>query len=106
MISPIIQNGVVAGTQNVNLINRGDESRAQVNYQQSQSVVEQQREDAHSTVISSQNSDRTDTRHDARQEGKNKYYNNRKDNKNKGKDDDSFGEVVVKREGGGFDISV
>lgn len=103
MITPIMSNGIIAQTQNVNLVNHVEDSKNQVNYQNSQAVVENQREEAHTTVIVSQESDQTDTRHDAREEGKNKYFNNRGDaKKNK---PEAFG-TVVKKKANGFDISV
>ena len=105
MISPILTNGVVAQTQNVSAINHGDENRTQMNYQHSSVTVENQRETAHSTVTSSQDSSKSGTRHDAREEGKNKYFNNRNDNKKK-KPQEPDGVVVVKKALGGFDMSV
>ena len=99
MITPIMANGVVAQTQNVNIINHGEESKNQVNYQNSQIVVDNQREEAHNTVIASQESDQTDTRHDASEEGKNKYFNNRGEAKKK--KPDTFGQVVKKKGGSG-----
>lgn len=104
MITPIMNNGIVAQTQNVNLINNGEENRNQVNYQQTQVTVDSQREQAHSTVISSQDSAQTNTQHDAREEGRNKYFNNRNDNKKK--KPQPFGTVTKKQGGGGFDMSI
>jgi len=102
MISPLMNNGIVAQTQNVSLINHGDENKGQVNYQNTQVIVDSQRDEAHSTVIASQDSSKSDTRHDAREEGKNKYFNNRYGKK---KEPQSEG-VVVKKSGGGFDMSI
>ena len=104
MISPILSNGIIAQTQNVSAINNGDETRGQVNYQNTQTVVEQRQQEVHSTVIASQDSNKTDTRHDAREEGKNKYVNNRNGEKKKKPVLDEG--VVVKKGGGGFNITV
>jgi len=103
MISPIMAGGIVAQTQNVNLINNGEESRSQINYQHSQVSVDNQREEAHTTVVNSQESDKSDTRHDAREEGRNKYFDNRNKEKKEKPSPDGF---VVKKKGGGFDVSV
>jgi len=103
MISPIMANGIVAQTQNVNLINNGEDQRPQVNYQQAQSSVETKRDIQHSTVISSQDSNKTSTDHDAREEGKNKYFDNRNASKKK---KEEFGSVKKKQGGSGFDISI
>lgn len=102
MITPIMANSVVAQTQNVNIINQGEDTKGQVNYQQSQVIVDSQRDRAHNTVIASQDSDSTDTRHDAKEEGKNKYFNNRKEQKKK---PEEFG-TVVKKGTSGFNVSV
>lgn len=102
MISPILNNGIVAQTQNVSYINNGEENKNQVNYQNSQVVVENQREEAHLTVVASQQSDRSDSRHDAKEEGRNKYFSNRVIKK---KEPQSDG-VVVKKSGSGFDMSI
>lgn len=104
MITPIMANGIVAQTQNVNMINHGDEQKGQVNYQQAQTTVDEKRDEAHTTVISSQDSNRTSTDHDAREEGRNKYFDNR--NTSKKKKSESFGTVVKKQGGSGFDISI
>lgn len=104
MITPIMANGIIAQTQNVNMINHGEESRTQLNYQNTQVTVDNRRDEAHNTVIASQDSNNADTRHDAREEGKNKYFNNRNNNAKK-KNPSSDG-VVVKKQGGGFDMSI
>lgn len=104
MISPLMANGIAMQTQNVNMINHGEESRTQLNYQHTQVTVDNRRDEAHNTVISSQESDGTDTRHDAREEGKNKYFNNR--NNNEKKKNPSPDGVVIKKQGGGFDMSI
>lgn len=104
MITPIMANSVVAQTQNINIINHAEDSKGQVAYQNSQAVVEQQSETAHRTVISSQDSSKTDTRHDASQEGKNKYFSAKDDAKKKKTKE--FGQVVNKNNMGGFNMTV
>ena len=104
MISPIMASGIALQTQNVNMINHGEENRTQLNYEQTQVTVDNRRDEVHNTVISSQESDSTDTRHDARDEGKNKYFNNRNNNAKK-KNPSSDG-VVIKKQGGGFSVSI
>ncbi|MDO4188789.1 MAG: hypothetical protein Q4D29_07340 [Lachnospiraceae bacterium] len=104
MITPIMANGVVAQTQNVNIINNAEDTKTQVAYQNSQVATEQQSEEAHRTVISSQDSNKTDTRHDASEEGKNKYFASKNDGKKKKTQE--FGQVVKKQNMGGFNITV
>lgn len=104
MISPILSNGIIAQTQNVNAINHGEENKGQVTYQHTQATLDTREQEMHSTVVASQDSSKTSTKHDAREEGKNKYMNNRKAGVKK-KPEDSDG-VVVKKGGGGFSISI
>lgn len=105
MISPILSNSVIAQTQNVGAINHGEENRTQLNYQHTNVTVETQRETAHNSVTSSQESSKSGTNHDAKEEGKNKYFNTRSNKKNN-KLQESDGVVVVKKTSGGFDMSV
>lgn len=103
MISPIMANGVVAQTQNVNHVNHVEDAKAQVNYQNSQVIVENRREQAHISVTASQNMAKSDTRHDAKEEGRNKYFNNR----NTKKKTEDIGTVVNKSvKSSGFNVSV
>ena len=103
MISPIMANGVVAQTQNVNHVNHVEDAKSQVNYQNSQVIVENRREQAHNSVTASQNMTKSDTRHDAKEEGRNKYFNNR----NTKKTTEDIGTVVNKSvKSSGFNVSV
>ena len=103
MISPIMSNGVIAQTQNVSQINNNAENHTETIYQHMLSNVEDDSEVARRTVVSSDESGETDTKHDAREEGRNKYSDNR--NGKKKKFDEP--EVAVKKNySGGFDVSV
>lgn len=103
MISPIMNNGIVTQTQNVNIINNNDENRTAVNYQQVLTNVETETETASRVVISSSESTETDTRHDARDEGKNKYVDLRDKSKKKVAAPEGF---VRKSNMGGFDLKI
>lgn len=103
MISPIMSNGVVAQTQNVNYINNNAEHHTDVVYQDMLANVESDSETARRTVIASDDSSETDTRHDAREEGKNKYSDNRDKSKKKLAEPEG---IVKKKYSGGFDISI
>lgn len=103
MISPIVANGVVAQTQNINHVNHIEDVKSQVNYQNSQVIVENRREQAHNTVTASENMAKSDTRHDAKEEGRNKYFNNR----NTKKKTEDAGTIVNKSvRSSGFNVSV
>lgn len=103
MISPIMNNGIVTQTQNVNAINHNEENKNAVNYQQVLTNVEEESETVHRTVISSGESTETDTRHDARDEGKNKYVDLRDKTKKKKVAEEGF---VRKSNMGGFDLKI
>ena len=75
-----------------------------MNYQQAQSIVDNRGDENSRTVISAQDSDATDTRHDAREEGKNKYTDLR--NKNKRKPEVPKEGLVMKKSSGGFDLRI
>lgn len=103
MISPILNNAIIAQTQNVNHISNNAEHRTEINYQQMQTNVQDSSETAHRTVTASNESSESNTQHDARDEGRNKYFDNR--NKDKKKESRPDG-IVKKKDSGGFDFRV
>ena len=103
MISPILNNGIITQTQNVNYINNNAEHRTEINYQHIQTNVQNSSEVAHRTVVASNESAESNTQHDARDEGRNKYFDNR--NKDKKKESKPDG-IVKKKDSGGFDFRV
>lgn len=103
MISPITNNGIISLTQDTHLIRQSEDTRVDVNYINSQSDVEQKGEENAKTVVTADDSSETDTRHDARDEGKNKYIDLRDKNKKKTEPEDG---VVVKKDSGRFDLRI
>ena len=102
MISPVENNGMMLRTQDLSII-RGNEDRAIANQHAIiQNNIDKTGDNAAHQVISKDNSDGADTRHDAREEGKNKYYNNRKKKETAVKREG----VMVKKNPGGFDITI
>lgn len=102
MISPVENNGMMLRTQDFSIM-RGNEDRAIANQHTIiQNDIDKTGENAAHQVLRKDNSDGADTRHDARNEGKNKYYNNRKKKDTAVKKEG----VMVKKSMGGFDITV
>lgn len=105
MISPIESNGMVARTQDYASMRQQDDSKAfgaQLNVQQRMD----ERDAANvRTVRNANDSGKSDTHHDAREEGRNKYFDIRDKKKSK-KDAPVEGKVTLKSEYGGFDFKV
>ena len=103
MISPIENNGMIARVQDYTAMRQQEDIKlnaAQVHIQQE---IDEHGENHVRTVHDSDNSDAADTHHDAREEGRNKYFSNRGDKKDSKAPTD--GKVVVKNKGG-FDLKI
>lgn len=103
MISPIENNGMIARTQDYTSMRVQEDIKLNANQAFIQQEIDESGENHVRTVRESDNSDATDTHHDAREEGRNKYFNNRKNGGNSGMPSD--GRVVVKNKGG-FDLKI
>lgn len=104
MISPIEANGVISRAQDISMIRQNEEDRAAINHSNFQQKFDQEVEQNIRTVRQSDDSAKADTRHDAREKGKNEYTGDGgKKKKRNGTQDD--GKVVVKSPGG-FDIKI
>lgn len=104
MISPIENNGMIARTQDYASIRQQDDVRTSVSQMQIQDRVDERGNENVRTVHHSDDSNQANTHHDAREEGRNKYFNNR-NIKAKKKPEEEDGLVVVKKTGG-FDLKV
>lgn len=103
MITPIQTNGIISLTQDTHIIRNAEDSRPAVDYQNAQALVENRDNQQSKTVVNAEDSSGTDTHHDAREEGKNKYIDLR--DKTKKKEGPKEG-VVVKKTSGGFDLRI
>lgn len=103
MITPIQSNAIISQTSNINMIRQGEDDRPQTNYHNVQNTIEIKEDEKSHEVVSKDNSDGADTRHDARDESKNKYFDMRDKNKKK-KQPDTI--VIKKNSGGGFDFRI
>lgn len=103
MISPIENNGMIARTQDYASMRNQDDTRAVASQIRIQEQIDEREGENVRTVHHSDDSDKADTRHDAREEGRNKYFDNR--NRKKAKEQESDGIVRVKNRGG-FDLKI
>jgi len=103
MISPIENNGMIARTQDYSSFKLQEDTRAAGGQIYIQEQSDQNKNANVKTVHRSDDSDRPDTNHDAREEGRNKYFNNR----NSGKEKKPAGDgVFIVKKSGGFDLKI
>lgn len=103
MISPIENSGMLLRTQDFSAIRQNEENQTTVAHSQIQGQLDKTEEAVAHTVISKEDSSRSDTNHDARQEGRNKYIDMRKKKKS---DAVAKEGVVVKKTATRFDMSI
>ena len=104
MITPLENNGMVARTQDISMFRHNEVQQPATEHLNTQNLIERRADENAHTVQSRPDSDRPDTRHDARDEGKNKYYDMRR-KKQSGNVVPDEGIVKVKNHTG-FDIIV
>lgn len=102
MISPIEANGMISRAQDISMIRQNEENRGALDHMNIQNKIEKKQEENLQTVRNPDDSDRADTRHDAKEEGRNKYFNMRNANKKKQDKKDK----VVAKSVHGFDIKI
>jgi len=104
MISPIENNNMVVRAMDFSTVKQNE-----IEHPHTQHVVIQEdidkRDDSHvSTVREKDNADKSGTEHDAREEGRNKYYNMR--NTKKKENDIPDEGIVIPINKGGFNITI
>ncbi|HKM20612.1 MAG TPA: hypothetical protein VJZ01_01035 [Lachnospiraceae bacterium] len=104
MISPIEVNGIISRTQDVSSIRHNEENKNMVDQNHFQNKFAQEVDQNIRTVHQSDDSDKSNTRHDAREKGKNEYRGDGGKNKKK-KEPEQDGHVSVKGYSG-FDIKI
>ena len=103
MISPIENNNMVIRAQDYSTIRQNELAAPNTQHVVIQEQIEH-RDDANvHTVRQKDDSDKADTHHDAREEGRNKYFSSGKRKSTKPDDEDG---VVIRKDRGGFDISI
>ncbi|MCR4806194.1 MAG: hypothetical protein K5857_00825 [Lachnospiraceae bacterium] len=103
MISPIEMNGVLSRTQDIASLRFNEENKAALDNVNVIRQMDVKGDETVHTVKGTSESDGTDTRHDAKEKGKNEFVDIRKKNK-KRKDDDTS--VKVKGASPGFDLKI
>ena len=103
MITPIENNGMVLRTQDYSALLQSEENHSSNQHVQIQNNIDKNGEVIAHSVQSKDDSNGANTKHDAKEEGRNKYVNLRK--AKNGNDPLKEGIVVVKGKGG-FDLSI
>ncbi|MCR5407330.1 MAG: hypothetical protein K6E88_11155 [Lachnospiraceae bacterium] len=103
MISPIEMNAVISRTQDIASLRHNEDNKAALDNANVQTQMDVKRDEEAYTVQTTQNSDATNTKHDAKEKGRNEYFDiRRKDRKNRQED----GVVRVKKPTSGFDLKI
>ena len=104
-ISPILNNAMIQRTDDVGVIKHQQDIRPAVEQQNAMTQVNKKVEEMRHQVINKNDADKADTHADAREEGKNKYFFQKKEAK-KSASQPSEDRVIKKTMGGSFDIKV
>lgn len=103
MITPIETNGMMLRTQDFSVLRQNEENHLSNQHIQIQNSIDKSGEENARSVQKKDDSNGAGTRHDAKEEGRNKYVNMRKVKK---ADDPLKEGVVVAKGKGGFDLSI
>lgn len=102
MITPLENNGMISRTQDISIIKQNEDTKSDVTHLQTQNSFENKQDQYIHTVHSSDNTNEPDTHHDAREKGKNEYFENRKKVQKKKEEEDK----VIAKSFNRFDISI
>lgn len=102
-ISPILNNGMIQRTDDVGTIKLQQDNRPIVEQQSAQVQMAKKAEEFRHQVVTPADSNKADTHADAREEGKNKYFFSKKNNKKQDKQEDR---VIKKNATSSFDMKV
>ncbi len=103
MISPIEMNGVLSRTQDIASLRHNEDNRSAVENTNVQARMNIKAEQSVNTVQSADQSSNADTHHDAKEKGKNEYFDIRRKDK-KAKEPDTV--VRKKTPSPGFDLKI
>ena len=103
MISPIELNGVINRTQDIASLRHNEDNKAALDNVNVQSQMDVKRDEEAHTVQTASASDGTDTHHDAKEKGKNEFFDIRRKDKKAGQPD---AVVRVKSPSPGFDLKI
>lgn len=103
-ISPIINSGMIQRTDDVGALKLQQDSKPVLEQQSAQTQMTQKADEFSHQVVTPGDSNKADTHADAREEGKNKYFLQRKTDKKP--EEKMEGRVIKKTSSGGFDMKV
>ena len=103
-ISPILNSGMIQRTDDVGALKLQQDSRPMVEQQSAQTQMTRKADEFSHQVVTSADSNKTDTHADAREEGKNKYFFQKK--KEKQQEEKQEDRVVKKYSSSSFDMKV
>ncbi len=103
MISPIENNNMVVRAMDFSVIKQNENDHPQTQHVIIQEDIEKNDDSHVKTVHAKDNADKSGTEHDAKEEGRNKYFSNRKEKK---KDEIPDEGRVIPLNTGGFNITI
>ena len=103
-ISPLMNSGMIQRTDDIAAFKLQEHNKPMVAQQSAQSQMTKKADEYSHQVVTSSDSNKTDTHADAREEGKNKYFFRKKNNKNE--KEETEGRVVKKYSSSSFDMKV
>lgn len=103
MISPLENTGMIMRTQDFSVMRHNEDNHSNNLHVQIQDRMDKNDDANVHTVRQKDNADESNTHHDAREEGKNKYFNNRNQDSKRRKESDG---VVIAKKSSGFDITI
>ena len=104
-VRPVEISGMIQRTDDIGLLKQQQDSRPMVEQHQLQSVIVKREDNLRHQVLTPNESAKSDTHADAREEGKNAYVSKRKIKKKKS-EDAPVNRVIKKNAGGSFDMKV
>lgn len=102
-ISPILNSGMIQRTDDIGALRLQQEQRPMVEQQSAQTQMTRKADELSHQVVTPADSNKTDTHADAREEGKNKYFSQKKKDKQETNREDR---VVKKYSSSRFDMKV
>ncbi len=106
MISPLENNNMVIRAMDFSVMKQNEIEQPHTQHVVIQDDIDQREGSLVTTVHEKDNADRSNTDHDAKEEGRNKYYSMRNTGKKKKNDVPDEGRVIPVRPGGGFNITI
>ena len=103
MISPVEMNAVISRTQDIASLRHNEDNKAALDSAHVQTQMDVKRDEEAYTVQTTQNSDATNTKHDAKEKGRNEFFDIRRKDKKARQPDEV---VRVKSPSPGFDLKI